>query len=376
MERPILQNSDHIGKTHRWLSLDPAGLLWGSERALLDFIGEVPDSKVACCCPTGLLACEMQDRGITCFPLFEANLHLRSSWAKALALLGLLRALLQFRPTVLHVNQAGVTRIALLACRLLGIACVTHVRLLEDVDYLNRLQPDKKHLRHLIAISEPIAARIRSQPSLRDIPCSMMLDAYRPRWKSGTGQMDQIHEAKWEFVCVGRIEEAKGQEILIRALHLLHQRGAHPRAVFVGEVNAHAMRLIKLTQELKLTSYIDFCGYSNQVYDILTSSKWLVCPSRYEALGRVLFEAWDTRIPVIAGEFSGGAASSVRASGGGLLFSEWSPESLAVSMELALHYEGTAAIDLAIKGRDWLLQATDPIAYGKEMKVLLEKAVS
>jgi glycosyltransferase involved in cell wall biosynthesis len=360
-----------MGSTKRILSLDPAGLLWGSERALLDFLGEIPGYEAACCLPPGSpLVSKLQERGIRGFPYFQKNLHQRGVIAKGIALLGLMLAILKFRPHVLHVNQAGATRIAMAACRMFKIPCVSHVRLLEDVEYLNALQPSPRHLRHLIAISPPIAEEIARQPALREISCSMLLDAYRPICGQAT---TPTMPRECDFVCVGRISESKGQALLIQALALLKTRGLRPKTVFVGEINECGRELQENVRDAGLAESVEFAGHRDRVDEILLRSKWLVCPSGYEPLGRVLFEAWDFGIPVIAGATSGGAAASVRASEGGLLFDEWTALSLAESLENALGMDPAEQTRMAGKGRSWMVQATDPDRYASSVERLCDQ---
>jgi glycosyltransferase involved in cell wall biosynthesis len=362
----------------RVLSLDPAGLLWGSERALLDFLGEIPGYDSACCCPAGVpLIGKLKEGGIVCYPYFQANLHLRSAAAKAWALLGLLRAIRRFRPDILHVNQAGATRIALAACRIFCIPCVAHVRLQEDVEYLNNLNPAGDFLKGLVAISQPIADLIQDQPNLQKIPCRLLIDAFRPSWQiEKNDAIGDKFSVDWDFICVGRISESKGQEVLIRALHLLAQRGLHPRIAFVGEVNEAGRHLQSLTKKLGLEQNIEFVGHQDEVNPLLARSKWLICPSRYEPLGRVLFEAWDVGIPVIAGEFSGGAAASITNSGGGLLFSEWTPESLARTLAIALQTNHLIANETAKMGRSWMLESTCVQNYSNMIAGIFDVAVT
>jgi glycosyltransferase involved in cell wall biosynthesis len=348
-------------RSKRILSLDPAGLLWGSERALLDFLGEIPGYEAACCLPPGSpLMPNLQERGIRCFSYFQKNLHQRGVAAKGIALLGLMLAILKFRPHVLHVNQAGATRIALAACRVFKIPCVSHVRLLEDVAYLNALQPSPHYLKHLIAISPPIAEEIARQPALRDIPCTMLLDGYR----AIGGQVPKVDlPQEWDLVCIGRLAESKGQELMIQALEILTTRGLRPKTVFVGEINECGRRLQEKVRDAGLAGSVEFAGHRDHVEEILLRTKWLVCPSGYEPLGRVLFEAWDFGIPVIAGATSGGAAASVCGSEGGFLFDEWTPRSLAESLEKALGMDTAEQTRMAEKGRSWMIDATDPDHY-------------
>ncbi len=349
----------------RVLVLDPAGLLWGSERALLDFIAEIPGYEAACCCPAGMpLVSKLTSKGVACFPTFQGNLHLRGMGARLRALWGLISAMIQFKPDVLHVNQAGATRIALTACRVLNVPCISHVRLQEDVVYLSRLKPSARHLHGLISVSQPISDLLDEQEALRSIPRHTLLDAYRPSSTGEDGwQSLPVRDLKWDFVCVGRMAVGKGQEKLLRALAVLKMRGRQPKVAFVGEVNAHGETLRRLTGELGLAGTVDFIGHSDRVLDILEQARWLICPSEYESLGRVLFEAWDAGIPVIAGAASGGAAASVQASEGGLLFQEWTPEAIAAILAEAVMMDSSSMESLANHGRDWLLAATDPRGY-------------
>lgn len=357
----------------RILSLDPAGLLWGSERALLDFLGEIPGYEAACCLPPGSpLMAKLHERGIRCFPYFQKDLHQRGSIAKGFALLGLMLAILKFRPHILHVNQAGATRIALAASRVFKIPCISHVRLLEDVEYLNALQPSELRLRHLIAISPPIAEQIARQPALREIPCTVLLDAYRPI--GGEAPVPTL-PLEWDFVCVGRLAESKGQALLIETLEILKNRGLRPRTVFVGEVNEFGRQLQEKVRDAGLGESVEFAGHHDRVEEILVRSKWLVCSTDYEALGRVLFEAWDVGIPVIAGATSGGAAASVRASEGGLLFDEWTALSLAECLGTALGVAPAEQTRIAGKGRNWMIQATDPDHYAARIGSLFEQII-
>jgi len=107
----------------RTLIIEPAGGLWGSERALLDLIESAPGLEVAVCCPPRTpLAGELERRGVRVLPWFIERLHQKSRWRRALAAVGVLRACLVFRPDVIHINQSGAWRVTLPARRSLKIA--------------------------------------------------------------------------------------------------------------------------------------------------------------------------------------------------------------------------------------------------------------
>jgi glycosyltransferase involved in cell wall biosynthesis len=340
---------------------------------LLDFLCDIPGYEAACCLPprTPLVA-KLQDRNIQCFPYFQKHLHQRGIIPKFVALLGLMCAIRKYRPHILHVNQAGATRIALAACRVFKTPCISHVRLLEDVAYLNALKPSGRYLNHLIAISPPIAEEIAQHPALRETPCTMLLDAYRPFERTWVGPASP---PAWDLVCVGRLSESKGQELMIEALEILRDRGLRPKTLFVGEINEFGRRLQGKVRDLDLSDTVEFSGHCEQVDELFLRSKWLVCPSRYEPLGRVLFEAWDMGIPVIAGATSGGAAASVRASDGGLLFDAWTSSSLASSLGKAIETSHAEQIRMANNGRNWMVPATDPVSYAGQIGHLCDQII-
>jgi glycosyltransferase involved in cell wall biosynthesis len=342
----------------------------------LDFIGEIPGYDSACCCPpTAPLIALLAERGIRYFPTFQTNLHERGVAAKALALLGLLRAMRSYRPHILHVNQAGTTRLAVVACRISKIPCVVHVRLQEDVGHLNRLCPPPQVVKGLIAISQPMADLLQKQPNLATIPCTMLLDGFHPTSQLGMTDhsLPAERSTRWDFACVGRMCESKGQELLIRALHLLQNQGVCPHVVFVGEINEYGKRLVEMVTEHGLDETVEFVGHQDRVNPFLAEARWLICPSRYEPLGRVLFEAWDVGIPVIAGGFSGGAGFCLTASGGGLAFQEWTAESLAATLAEALRQRPLEVERLAGRGRAWLLEETEPKRYAQAIAAVFDR---
>ena len=179
---------------------------------MIDSVAEI--EFAVCCPPDGPLLQELLKRGIRALPYFIAELHRKPRWWRLVAAFGVLRAILVFRPDVLHVNQAGAYRVALSAARLFRIPVVCHVRLFEDVSYLAARHPNPERLKSMIAISGAVAEEIASFPALATIPVHKIYDAYRPvslPETSGRRKQNLI-------VCAGRIAAIKGQEVLLSAL--------------------------------------------------------------------------------------------------------------------------------------------------------------
>src|ERR1700758_4425205 len=79
----------------RVLVIEPAGQLWGSERALLDMIESVVDVEFTLCCPPDCpLLQELIKRRIRALPYFTAELHRKPRWRRLVATFGVLRAIL------------------------------------------------------------------------------------------------------------------------------------------------------------------------------------------------------------------------------------------------------------------------------------------
>jgi glycosyltransferase involved in cell wall biosynthesis len=348
----------------RVLIVEAAGNLWGSERALIDLIEGITDLDVAVCCPPATpLVEELKKRGIYTFGFFRADLHLKSRVHRLWAAFGVVRACFVFRPDVIHLNQSGSYRVVLLAAMLWKLPIVAHVRIFEDVAYLARQTLRPTRLVGMIAISEAIEAEIRRSPQLAAIPLHRIYDAYAP---SGAPRSAEVRIEN-RIICLGRIALVKGQDILIDALALL--RGS-AESLVVGDGDPTLLDRLKRAATDKGVS-LQWLGFVHDVIPLLRTASVLVCPSHREPLGRVIFEAWDAGcVPVVFGG-GGGSAEVVRASGGGIVYTEQTPESLAAALEMALALDPTQRNELVAKGRSWMTANCDPSAYGRIVSTIL-----
>ena len=197
--------------------LDPAGNMWGSERVLLDFLGSdvVRNKNIGLCCPPNTpLADAANKLGISIYPFFKANLHKTGKLMRLRAAIGLLKACYHHQADIVYVNQAGATRVALLVCRLLKIPTIPHVRLLEDVRYIENLNVPLKAMPKIIVISEFIKDAFNKSELITRV--NVLYDAYKIKTKSSTNVLKiQISQ---QICCAGRLVPIKGQDVLIRAM--------------------------------------------------------------------------------------------------------------------------------------------------------------
>jgi len=355
----------------RVLVIEPAGQLWGSERALLDMVESVADVEFAVCCPPdGPLLQELFKRGIRALPYFIAELHRKPRWRRLVAAFGVLRAIIAFRPDVLHVNQAGAYRVALSAARLLRIPVVCHVRLFEDASYLAARYPNPGRLKSIIAISSAIAEEIATFPALASIPVHKIYDAYQPvNLPEASGQRKQNL-----IVCAGRIAAVKGQEVLLSALAHSVTFPLGTECVIAGNGEISYVAQLKQKAPENENVAIKWLGFIEDIFSVLRSAGVLACPSHREPLGRVVFEAWNAgAVPVVfAG--AGGSAEIVAAADGGLVYNEQTPECLADALSKAMTLDCAEKDRLIANGRAWMKKQCAPEPYGRAVAAVLERA--
>ncbi|MCD6172252.1 MAG: glycosyltransferase family 4 protein [Sulfurimonas sp.] len=120
---------------------------------------------------------------------------------------------------------------------------------------------------------------------------------------------------------VGRINEPKGQHILIKAVDILTKKGLDINAYFVG----HAMEesyLQKLKDDVKargIEKQIHFLGFMKNPHHFYQICDGIVLASKRETFGLVLIEAMQMQTAVI-GSNSGGVIEIIDDKENGLLF--------------------------------------------------------
>lgn len=109
---------------------------------------------------------------------------------------------------------------------------------------------------------------------------------------------------------VGRLEEYKGLDCLIKGFHLLLQSGVPAKLLIVGKSTVsgahYEQHLRDLVYQLGIVEQVTFLGHSLNPQSIYCISDVVVVPSLWlEAFGRVVIEAMACGIPVIASRVGG-----------------------------------------------------------------------
>lgn len=358
----------------RVLIIEPAGNLWGSERALLGFAGWMPGMEVAVCCPPrSAIIPELERRSIRVFPFFIAGLHEKGRLQRVKAAIGVVRACLQFRPDVIHLNQAGCYQVALPAALLFSLPIIVHVRIYDDVAYLASRRRNPRWLRGIVAISESIAQQLRSQSALSDIPQHVLYDSYAV--SQSPARSNGAESKRDRITCVGRIAPIKGQDLLIEAVHRLAAKGTAIDCLLIGDGPSDFVQKLKTAAAVGPGARcFHWLGIREDVLSLMATCAVLVCPSHKEPLGRVILEAWDAGAIPVACRTSAGAAEIISAGDGGLLYAEQSVESLSNAILEALRLPRERAVELIGNGRSWMSRHCDPATYGATIAKIFGEA--
>jgi glycosyltransferase involved in cell wall biosynthesis len=142
-----------------------------------------------------------------------------------------------------------------------------------------------------------------------------------------------LDENHFNVGMVGRINEAKGQHLLIEALSKIEDQNVH--AYFVG----HEMRegyikeLEAKAKALGVESRVHFLGFMKNPHYFFQACDAIVLASKRETFGLVLIEAMQVQTAVI-GSNSGGVVEIIDDRETGVLFEVGSSDSLAEKIEM------------------------------------------
>lgn len=105
------------------------------------------------------------------------------------------------------------------------------------------------------------------------------------------------------FICVGRLAEEKGCDLLIKATKILELQGYDFELLFVGNGPKYEY-LANFIKKNNLKS-ISLLGYKKNPYPYIKSADWLISSSTHEAYAYVVQEAAVLNIPLMLTDVSG-----------------------------------------------------------------------
>ena len=149
---------------------------------------------------------------------------------------------------------------------------------------------------------------------------------------------------KKTIVCVGRLDEHKGHDTLIRAFDIIRKTHREWRFVIVGD-GSMRKSLEALCIELNIRGFVDFPGVSSIVEAWMESAGIFVLPSRFEGFPNVLIEAMAMGAAVISADCPHGPSEIIADNQDGRLVPVGDVEQLAASI--------ADLIELRRSGKNW-----------------------
>lgn len=357
---------------------EPFGNLFGSERSMLDFLSSVPRERALpiVYCPSGApWANELNRLAIRHFDWFDRDLHRRSSAARIVALGRFMAFLLAERIQLIHVNQAGAGPYALIAGRILGLPVILHSRWHEDPETLASWGKRLSSLSRVVCISEFQMTLIQARLGNTFDRLTVIRNPYSPSSMSAGEPLP----GPAVFVCPGRLHPHKRQDLLIAAAAEYTVRHGDCIVEFLGDEaqgSGYRSHLEQLASELGVANRVRFVGVADDVLARLSRATAMVLPSEIEALGRVVFEAWDAGTVPIACASSGGPAESIGGANGGILYTEQRAMLLAQAMAQAARLSVRERISLVENGRDWMRRECLPSNHAQSLVDVWEAELS
>ena len=153
-------------------------------------------------------------------------------------------------------------------------------------------------------------------------------------------QRENLGFSKNDFIAglIGRLEESKGQHLLIEALHTAQQNGHSIKALIVGhEMNpGYRDKLKNQASELGVLNNIIFQDFTSEPQQLMQLCDCVVLATVQETFGLVLPEAMRAGVAVI-GSNSGGVPEIIDHQKTGLLFE--SKNAVSLYQQIAYYYD-------------------------------------
>jgi glycosyltransferase involved in cell wall biosynthesis len=141
-------------------------------------------------------------------------------------------------------------------------------------------------------------------------------------------KIDSSVERKKVILSAGRFEEEKGYDLLIQAVHLVHEN-LNDWEVHIYGQGSKKEHLDILINQLNLSHIIKLFPPTKELTKVMNEASLFVLPSRFEGFGMVIIEAMASGLPVIAFDCPVGPRNIIRHGVNGVLVEEANIEQLA-----------------------------------------------
>ena len=299
---------------HVVLSLDCGGL----ERIVLDLALKGPGLgqrvSVICLERHGNLTAEVEAAG-------AAVICLHKPPGRRPETVGKVReALRQLRPDVVHTHQIGALLYSGPAARELRVPLVVHTEHINQIAKYHAMGKRMKtrllwwvagrHASRFFCVSEDIAEEVKVYGSVASDKVRVVangIDTERFRFREGSAAVREslgIAAGVPVIGTVGRLNEVKCQDLLIRSFARTRERFGDARLLIVGD-GPRRTGLEGLAASLGLGGAVSFVGYQARPDRFLHAMDVFALTSRAEGMPLAILEAWAAGRPVVSTRVGG-----------------------------------------------------------------------
>lgn len=153
---------------------------------------------------------------------------------------------------------------------------------------------------HFIAVARWEYSVLQRYKLLRAHNCSVIYNGINmPEFDAIAGRSTQAATPGFVIGCFGRLTRQKNQEVLLRALPILHRQVPDARLLFVGG-GEDAGVLRALSEQLDISHSVTWCGELEEARPLYKVCDIVVQPSRWEGCPYSILEAMAARRAVLA----------------------------------------------------------------------------
>ena len=229
------------------------------------------------------------------------------------------RAAREFRPDVVHVHSFTPLLMSVLMAPS-GVPLIRTVH--NNYPYFTSTSPLARFKRliegrlqswrrvQVVAISADVAARLPWPGSPPVIDNGIDFDVVdRAALEPGVVATPESPDS-FVLACVGRLEEQKNCELLLKTFALVSRESQRALALWLIGSGSRLESLKELARTLGIDRQVQFFGHSKNPYAFLRSAHMYVSCSRYEGFNLALVEAMSLGLPAVATR-SGGVTESL-----------------------------------------------------------------
>lgn len=155
-----------------------------------------------------------------------------------------------------------------------------------------------RHAKYNYAVSKAIS-KLYFDLGLTENEMPFIHHGVTVKYAEKTNELNAYRFSDKQLIIVGRLEEYKGHQYLIKAMPevLLKFRGC--KLVIIGE-GSEKKNLQRLCSELKIDNNVLFMGFNDDPYSYVNNSDVIILPSLFEPFGLVYIEAFALKTPIVA----------------------------------------------------------------------------